>query len=115
MCIRDSQTLDTLLAYGVNHIDTAPRYGVAEERIGPWMDRHRKDFFLATKTGERTAEGAREELHRSLEKLRVDSVDLIQMHALSHPGGVLVWVVAQHARETRLQIVGKSSASDFTN
>ncbi len=79
------QTLDTLLAYGVNHIDTAPRYGVAEERIGPWMDRHRKDFFLATKTGERTAEGAREELHRSLEKLRVDSVDLIQMHALSHP------------------------------
>jgi aryl-alcohol dehydrogenase-like predicted oxidoreductase len=79
------QTLDVLLHYGVNHIDVAPRYGVAEERIGPWMDRHRKDFFLATKTGERTASGAREELHRSLEKLRVDCVDLIQLHALYHP------------------------------
>jgi aryl-alcohol dehydrogenase-like predicted oxidoreductase len=79
------QTLDVLLHYGVNHIDVAPRYGVAEERIGPWMDRHRKDFFLATKTGERTASGAREELHRSLEKLRVDRVDLIQLHALYHP------------------------------
>lgn len=79
------QTLDTLLEYGVNHIDTAPRYGLAEERIGPWMTSHRKDFFLATKTGERTAKGAREELHKSLERLRVDSVDLIQMHALFHP------------------------------
>lgn len=79
------QTLDVLLEYGVNHIDTAPRYGVAEERIGPWMASHRKSFFLATKTGERTAKAAREELHRSLEKLRVDSVDLIQMHALYHP------------------------------
>lgn len=79
------QTLDVLLEYGVNHIDTAPRYGLAEERIGPWMASHRKSFFLATKTGERTAKAAREELHRSLEKLRVDSVDLIQMHALYHP------------------------------
>jgi len=79
------KTLDVLLEYGVNHIDTAPRYGHAEERIGAWMPRHRKEFFLATKTGERTAKGAREELERSLEKLRVDSVDLIQMHALYHP------------------------------
>lgn len=79
------KTLDVLLQYGVNHIDVAPRYGVAEERIGPWMVSHRKDFFLATKTGERTAAGARDELHRSLERLRVDSVDLIQLHALYHP------------------------------
>lgn len=80
------RTLDVLLEYGVNHIDTAPRYGVAEERIGPWMAAgHRKDFFLATKTGERSYQGAKDELRRSLEKLRVDSVDLIQMHALYHP------------------------------
>lgn len=79
------QTLDLLLEYGVNHIDTAPRYGLAEERIGPWMAAHRKEFFLATKTEKRTATDAREDLHRSLEKLRVDSVDLIQMHALYHP------------------------------
>ncbi len=79
------RTLDVLLEYGVNHIDTAPRYGLAEERIGPWMNGHRKDFFLATKTEQRTAIGAKESLHRSLEKLRADSVDLIQMHALHHP------------------------------
>ncbi len=79
------ETLDVLLEYGVNHIDTAPRYGLAEDRIGPWMAGHRKDFFLATKTGERDGAAAREELHRSLERLRVDSVDLIQLHALYHP------------------------------
>ncbi|MBM4441017.1 MAG: aldo/keto reductase [Candidatus Rokubacteria bacterium] len=79
------RTLELLLRYGVNHIDTAARYGDAELRIGPWMARHRTDFFLATKTGERTAEAAREGLHRSLERLRVDAVDLMQLHALWHP------------------------------
>ena len=79
------RALDVLLRYGVNHIDTAIRYGDSELRIGPWMARHRKDFFLATKTGSRDAKGAREDLHRSLERLRVDHVDLIQMHALWHP------------------------------
>lgn len=79
------KTLDILLEYGVNHIDTAPSYGHAEDRIGPWMSGHRKDFFLATKTGQREGSAAREELHRSLERLRVDSVDLIQLHALYHP------------------------------
>jgi aryl-alcohol dehydrogenase-like predicted oxidoreductase len=79
------RALEVLLRHGVNHIDTAARYGDAELRIGPWMARHRKDFFLATKTGNRTAKEAREDLHRSLERLRVDSVDLIQMHSLGHP------------------------------
>ena len=79
------QTLDVLLKYGVNHIDTAASYGDSELRIGPWMARHRKDFFLATKTGERTYQKARDEFHRSLERLRVDSVDLIQMHYLVDP------------------------------
>jgi hypothetical protein len=75
-----------LLRYGVNHIDTAARYGDSELRVGAWMDRgHRKDFFLATKTGSRTGKEARDDLHRSLERLRVGYVDLIQMHALWHP------------------------------
>ena len=78
-------TLDVLLEYGVNHIDTAASYGDAELRIGPWMAQHRNDFFLATKTGERTYEKAREEIHRSLERMRVDSFDLIQLHNLVHP------------------------------
>jgi aryl-alcohol dehydrogenase-like predicted oxidoreductase len=80
-----NRVLEVLLSYGVNHIDTAARYGDSELRIGPWMARHRKDFFLATKTGGRSAREAREDLHRSLERLRVDSVDLIQLHSLGHP------------------------------
>ncbi|HEX6509100.1 MAG TPA: aldo/keto reductase, partial [Chloroflexota bacterium] len=79
------RTLEVLLRYGVNHIDTAASYGDSELRIGPWMDRHRGDFFLATKTGERTHAGARDEIHRSLERLRVDHVDLIQLHNLVDP------------------------------
>ncbi|MGH7299934.1 MAG: aldo/keto reductase [Candidatus Rokuibacteriota bacterium] len=79
------RALEVLLRHGVNHIDTAARYGDSELRIGPWMARHRKDFFLATKTGSRGAREAREDLHRSLERLRVDSVDLIQLHSLGHP------------------------------
>jgi aryl-alcohol dehydrogenase-like predicted oxidoreductase len=79
------QTLEVLLEYGVNHIDTAASYGEAELRIGPWMSQHRQDFFLATKTGERTYEKAREEIYRSLERLRVDAVDLIQLHNLVDP------------------------------
>jgi aryl-alcohol dehydrogenase-like predicted oxidoreductase len=79
------RALEVLLRYGVNHIDTAARYGDSELRIGPWMARHRKDFFLATKTGSRGAREAREDLHRSLDRLRVDHVDLIQLHSLGHP------------------------------
>jgi aryl-alcohol dehydrogenase-like predicted oxidoreductase len=79
------ETLDLLLSHGVNHIDTAASYGDAELRVGPWMARHRGDFFLATKTGKRTYREAKEELHRSLERLRVDKVDLLQLHCLVDP------------------------------
>ncbi len=79
------RTLEVLLEYGVNHIDTAASYGDAELRIGPWMERYRQHFFLATKTEQRTYQGARDELRRSLERLRVDHVDLWQMHVLVDP------------------------------
>ena len=79
------RTLEVLLRYGVNHIDTAASYGEAELRIGPWMAQHRQDFFLATKTEKRTYQEAKDELHRSLERLRVESVDLSQMHVLVKP------------------------------
>jgi len=79
------ETLDVLLKYGINHIDVAASYGDAELRIGPWMPAHRKDFFLATKTEKRTYQEALDELQRSLERMRVDSVDLWQMHVLVDP------------------------------
>jgi len=79
------RVLDLLLEFGVNHIDTAPRYGGSELRIGPRMDRHRDDFFLATNIAARDGDGDRDSIHRSLERLRTDRVDLIQLHALIHP------------------------------
>ncbi len=79
------RVLDLLFAHGVNHIDVAASYGDAELRIGPWMDRYRDEFFLATKTGQRDHAGAYSEIRRSLDRLRTDHVDLIQLHALTHP------------------------------
>ncbi len=79
------RVLDLLFAHGVNHIDTAADYGESELRIGPWMDRYRDGFFLATKTGKRDHVGAYAEIRRSLDRLRTDHVDLIQLHALIHP------------------------------
>ena len=83
---RADATLELLLEYGVNHIDTAASYGDSELRLAPWLRVHRADFFLATKTGERTATRARAtSCDRSLERLGVDRVDLIQMHNLVEP------------------------------
>ena len=75
-------TLELLLEHGVNHIDTAASYGDSELRLAPWLSRHRDRFFLATKTGQRDRNGAREEIRRSLERLGVDRVDLLQLHNL---------------------------------
>ena len=79
------RTMELLLRFGVNHIDTAASYGESELRLGPWMERHQANFFLATKTGERTSQAAYEQIRRSLERLRVDQVDLIQLHNLVDP------------------------------
>lgn len=79
------QTLDVLLRHGVNHIDTASVYGDSELRIAPWLKREPGRFFLATKGDKRDEKGAREELHRSLDRLGVDHVDLWQIHALADP------------------------------
>src|SRR5437899_8490344 len=79
------RTLDVLLQHRVNHIDTAASYGDAELRIAPWLKRNRAGFFVATKTGARRATEAREELHRSLDRMGVDHVDLWQLHNLADP------------------------------
>ena len=100
--IEADQVLEILLKYGINHIDTAPRYGEAEVRIGPWMKYHRDRFFLATKTDQRQYRDARDQFFRSLERLHVDHVDLLQLHNLTDvvnrevvmgPGGALEFLV----------------------
>ncbi len=79
---RADTTLAQLLPTGVNHIDTAASYGDSEDRLKPFLADHRQDFFLATKTGDRSGDAARASLEKSLERMGVDSVDLIQLHNL---------------------------------
>jgi aryl-alcohol dehydrogenase-like predicted oxidoreductase len=79
---RADELLGVLIEFGVNHIDVAASYGDAELRLAPWMPEHRSRFFLATKTEDRTGDAARASLERSLERLGVDHVDLIQLHNL---------------------------------
>jgi len=94
---------------GINHLDTAASYGDSELRLAPFLATHGDEFFLATKTGERTGDGARAELERSLERLGVDWVDLVQLHnlveedewATAHgPGGAVAALA--HARDEGL-------------
>src|SRR5437763_8611082 len=79
------RSLDVLLEHGINHIDVAASYGDAEIRVAPWLKAYPDRFFLATKTGKRRADEAREELQRSLDRMQVDHVDLWQLHNLSDP------------------------------
>jgi aryl-alcohol dehydrogenase-like predicted oxidoreductase len=82
---RADATLAMVAASGINHIDTAAGYGASEDRLRPWLADHRAGVFLATKTGERHGAAARAELERSLTRMAVDQVDLIQLHNLVEP------------------------------
>lgn len=103
------ESIELALALGVNHVDVAASYGNAELRVGDWIRRHGQPFFLATKTEKRTAAAAFEEIQRSLERLQVSRVDLLQLHNLVDlqewqtalgPGGALE--AAVKAREQGL-------------
>jgi len=101
--------MESVIAAGVNHIDVAPSYGAAEERLGPWLSMERERFFLGCKTTERTKKGALADLQRSLNHLQVDSFDLYQLHAVTNfeeldqvtrPGGALEGII--EARDSGL-------------
>jgi aryl-alcohol dehydrogenase-like predicted oxidoreductase len=88
---------------GINHFDTAASYGDSELRLGPWMPRIRDRIFLATKTTKRTRDEAFQEIERSLERLQVQSVNLLQLHSIGDleqldlatgPGGALEAAIA---------------------
>jgi predicted aldo/keto reductase-like oxidoreductase len=76
-------TMELVLQHGVNHIDVAPTYSDAEIRLGPWLEKYRDQFFLGCKTELRGREEASQQLRQSLERLRVDSFDLFQLHAVT--------------------------------
>jgi aryl-alcohol dehydrogenase-like predicted oxidoreductase len=79
------RSIELALGAGINHFDTAADYGDSELRLGAWMPRIRDRIFLATKTGDRTAAGAYDGIRRSLERLQVENVDLLQLHAIGDP------------------------------
>jgi aryl-alcohol dehydrogenase-like predicted oxidoreductase len=91
-------SIQEALDAGINHFDVAADYGDAELRLAPWMSRMRSQIFLATKTGERRGDAAYEQIHRSLERLQTESLDLLQLHSVGNletldsvtaPGGAL--------------------------
>jgi aryl-alcohol dehydrogenase-like predicted oxidoreductase len=111
---RADDLLPVLLNYGVNHLDVAASYGDAELRLAPWLAAHPGKFFVATKTGDRTGGAARASLERSLERLGVDQVDLIQLHNLveedewetAHGPGGAVAALAQARDEGLVRSIG---------
>jgi aryl-alcohol dehydrogenase-like predicted oxidoreductase len=106
--------LPVLDAFGVNHLDTAASYGDSELRLAPWLATRRQDFFLATKTDQRGADGARAELEASLQRLGVDHVDMVQLHNLvegdeweiAHGPGGAVEAMVQAQAEGLTRFIG---------
>jgi aryl-alcohol dehydrogenase-like predicted oxidoreductase len=106
--------LDQVEAAGINHVDTAASYGEAEVRLQPWLASHRHEVFLATKTGDREGDAARASLERSLERMRVDHVDLVQLHNLveqdewevAHGAGGAVEALARARDEGLTRFIG---------
>ena len=91
------------ISRGITYFDVAPGYGNAEERLGPALKPYRDKVFLAGKTGERLAHEAEAELHRTLERLQTDHLDVYQFHGVPSleeadkilgPGGALETFVA---------------------
>jgi aryl-alcohol dehydrogenase-like predicted oxidoreductase len=111
---RAAGLLELLLERGVNHIDTAAGYGESEVCLAPWLREHRERFFVATKTRERTGDAARAGLERSLERMGIDQVDMIQLHNLvdedgwqtAHGPGGAVEALAQARDEGLVRFLG---------
>jgi aryl-alcohol dehydrogenase-like predicted oxidoreductase len=114
--------MEQVIEAGVNHIDVAPSYGQAEERLGPWLKKERDRFFLGCKSMERKKEELAAEMHRSLERLGVERFDLYQLHAVTSmeeldkatmEGGALEAILA--ARQSGLlRFVGVTSHGSET-
>jgi aryl-alcohol dehydrogenase-like predicted oxidoreductase len=117
------QAINLAQEHGINHIDVAPAYGDAELRLGPWLEKHRKDVFLGCKTQARHKAGAWESIKRSLERLRVDSFDLYQFHAVDDletlsvvlgPGGALE-AVLEAKQQGLIRFIGITGHRPYTH
>jgi len=91
-------SVELMLQHGVNHVDIAPTYGEAMERMAPWINKIRGDVFLGSKTRARTKSEAWDNIHSIMDRLGVESFDLFQLHSVglmedlntvTGPGGAL--------------------------
>lgn len=86
-----AELLNAVLDMGMTYIDTAPAYGLSEERIGRAVAHRRKEFILSTKVGENfengissfdfSEAGVRASIERSLRRLQTDVLDLVFIHS----------------------------------
>ncbi len=89
--LESERLLNAVLDMGINLIDTAPAYGISEQRIGNAISHRRDEFVLATKTGECFEEGesiydysaqaTRSSIERSLNRLKTDVLDIVYIHS----------------------------------
>ncbi len=94
-----ARLLNGVLDLGCTLIDTAPAYGISEERIGRHVSARRKEFVLSTKVGETfaagrstydfTAAGVQLSLERSRERLQSDILDIVFIHSPGNDREVL--------------------------
>ena len=68
---------------GINHLDIAPGYGLAERAVGPHLQKVREKIFVADKTGEIEESWAKKRLEKTLTRLQVDYLDLYQAHGVT--------------------------------
>lgn len=117
-----AQQVSAAIDRGVTYFDVAPTYGNAQQMLGPALAPYRNDVFLACKTTQRTADGARAELEESLRLMQTDHFDLYQMHALNTdedfdtvmgPGGALE-VFREAKQKGQARYLGFSSHSAET-
>ena len=110
---REDETLchrivNEALDRGINFFDTAPSYGNSEETLGRALAPRRSEAIIATKVGAPDASAARTSIERSFERLRVDTIDLLQVHSLR------AWrevgpVLEEYRNKGRVRFIGLTS------
>jgi aryl-alcohol dehydrogenase-like predicted oxidoreductase len=88
-----AELANAALDAGINYFDTAPAYnnGQSERNYGEVLATRRKEVFLATKTGNRSYDGAMREVEASLKRLRTDHLDLLQVHGVNAKEDFTKW------------------------
>ena len=110
------------LDLGINFFDNADCYqeGRAEERMGKALEGRRQNIYLMTKMDQRDARGSREQLEKSLRRLRTDYLDIWQFHAVSRlqeldiifgPGGAME-TAEQAKKEGKIRFIGLTGHFD---